>query len=680
MAGFLDGMGRLDGASRRVPIRLSFVLVLGVAHVAAFGLLRLIFWRLFRDASPTLSAADTLTGFYLGMKFDARLAVLALLPFLAFGWIPRLDPQRSSRARSGWALYFVALDAFLLLAYAVDFAHFAWMHERVNSTVLDNVLSPLISAQTVWESYPVGWAALGFAILLAADFLLLRRVVRGFFAREELPGRGRIAWIVTAIAVAAIVYGKWSWYPLRWSDAFFSNDTFAAALASNPVLYFADTLADRHPAYDEKELRARYAMLAPLFDVDHPDSATLTFRREITPSHGLSTRPNVVIVFMESFSALKVGRFGHTPDLDPTPEYDAITRKSVFFTHFFVPRPPTARAIFTTLFGIPDVNPDRSASRNPRIVRQHTIANAFEGYDKLYLLGGSANWGNIRGMLEANIPDLRLFEEGTYKTPPDDVWGINDLALLEEANGVFRDEKKPFLAFIQTAGNHPPYTIPKDKRGFEPANVDAKTLEKNGFASLEAYNGIRFMDYAIGNYFRAAKDEPYFKNTVFFLYGDHGTATTLDVPWKTIGLSSHHIPLSIYSPGNLDPRVIDDVVSSVDVLPTAAAIAGLPYVDTTFGRDMLAPRPRESRFAYLATGNTRGAADDEFLLMYDPAGTARLFRYDSAEPAKDLGAELPGKKRQMEELTKGLEQAAGFMLYHNPPVLPQDGGVATLRK
>ncbi|NIP94181.1 MAG: hypothetical protein GWO24_12290, partial [Akkermansiaceae bacterium] len=48
-----------------------------------------------------------------------------------------------------------------------------------------------------------------------------------------------------------------------------------------------------------------------------------------------------------------------------------------------------------------------------------------------------------------------------------DVWGISDLHLFEESNRVLRRTEQPFVAFIHTAGNHEPFTIPEDSRGFE---------------------------------------------------------------------------------------------------------------------------------------------------------------------------------------------------------------------
>src|SRR5207253_9300511 len=107
-------------------------------------------------------------------------------------------------------------------------------------------------------------------------------------------------------------------------------------------------------------------------------------------------------------------------------------------THFFVPEVPTPRSVFGMLTGIPDVNGATTASRNPLVVNQHTLVNALEGYEKYYFLGGSANWGNIRGLFTHNIPGLHVFEEGDYDAPQADGWGVSDVVLFEKADASLR--------------------------------------------------------------------------------------------------------------------------------------------------------------------------------------------------------------------------------------------------
>ena len=99
--------------------------------------------------------------------------------------------------------------------------------------------------------------------------------------------------------------------------------------------------------------------------------------------------------------------------------------KSILFTHFYSPTSATARAVFATVTSIPDVTSFKTSSRNPLIVDQHVVVNALRDYEKYYFIGGSASWGNIRGILEHNLGGVHMYEEGNFEHEHrNDVWGI----------------------------------------------------------------------------------------------------------------------------------------------------------------------------------------------------------------------------------------------------------------
>src|SRR5262249_23187858 len=317
---------------------------------------------------------------------------------------------------------------------------------------------------------------LGLSLLTCGYGWIVHRSARHTLGApsEPLGKRARAATIAALAMLYALgIYGKWSGYPLRWSEAYFSPSEAVAALALNPVLFFVmDTAGNRNLPYDAEKVREHYAYTASLLGVKNPDAERLAFARYVRPAVKPPIQYNLVVIHLESFAAFKTGLFGNS--LNATPAFDAIAKDGLLFTNFFVPEVPTARSVFEMLTGVPDVNPTTTASRNPLIVNQHTMVNALEGYEKYYFLGGSATWGNIRGLLAHNIPGLRMFEEGDYDVPEEGVWGIPDTALFDKADRVLRDEKKPFFAFIQTSGNHRPYTIPEKHPGFELAQADAK--------------------------------------------------------------------------------------------------------------------------------------------------------------------------------------------------------------
>ncbi len=584
----------------RLPALARFLLALVAIDLAVFAAFRLVFWAVFHSASADAPRADVLTALYLGLKFDLRLALILCLPLALLGWIPLLHPARRA-ARIAWLAYLGAAQAVVILLYFVDFGHYDYVRARLNAGLADQLTPVAVAAGMVWETYPVLWGLLCLSLLTYGYVWIVRRVAGLALAPAAEP---LVKWPRRA-AVAALaalyllgIYGKWSWYPLRWSDAYFSSSEAVAALALNPVLFLTDT---------------------------------------------------------------KAGVFGNR--LDATPHFDAIARKGILFTDFFVPETPSARSVFTMVTGIPDVNPNRSASRNPLVVNQHTLINALAGYEKYYFLGGSATWANIRGLLAHNIPGLHVFEEGDYEAPHEDVWGVSDLVLFEKAHEALSKEKKPFFAFIQTSGNHRPYTIPKDRRGFELAEVDAAALKENGFDNLDAYNGLRFLDYSLESFFAQARRAPYFQNTVFVMYGDHGNPSPNATPWEKLRLTGYHVPLVIYAPGLIKQgRRIDFAASETDSLPTYLSLIGVPYLNTGLGRDLLNLGPEDPHFSLIGTD---GVLDDEFFLRLDPGG-AHLYRYRSQAADEDVHERFPEKVAELRRLHEALYETSKYLLYHNP--------------
>src|SRR5262249_5776471 len=159
----------------------------------------------------------------------------------------------------------------------------------------------------------------------------------------------------------------------------------------------------------------------------------------------------------------------------------------------------------------------------------------------------SASWGNIRALLSHNVDDLRIYEEGSYTSPRVDMWGISDLSLFEEANRVFAAPRtRPFVAFIQTAGNHKPYTIPEDSHGFVRTTVSDEEARRYGFTSRRDLDAERLVDHSIGEFFRIARQEKYFDDTVFVFYGDHGLPAAAEhrpLAERQLSLPRYHVPL-----------------------------------------------------------------------------------------------------------------------------------------
>ena len=470
-----------------------------------------------------------------------------------------------------------------------------------------------------------------------------------------------------------MIFGKLSYYPLRWSDAFFSPNNYTAAVALNPVLYFFNTLKNKQIKFDITKTQKYYPLISEYLGVTNPDKTNLNFSRHYPAQARFETPPNIVMVFLESFASYKTGAFGN--QLNPTPYFDEIEKNSLSFRNYFTPHTGTARSVFAAITGLPDIEVNKTSSRNPLVVEQRTIINDFTDYEKFYFIGGSANWGNVRGILQHNIQGLNLYEEGSYTLPRMDVWGIDDTSLFIESNWVLRKQKKPFFAIIQTSGNHRPYHIPEESYGFKLREVNNKLLKKNGFIGVDEFNAFRFMDHSLGYFIEQAKKETYFTNTIFVFYGDHGIS---GYPGEHspdyLGIqdiSGLHTPLIFYAPGLIKPAQKDKIASELDLLPTIAGLTGIEYTNTTLGRDLMNPRYDDQRYAFTISHNknsTLGLLSKNFYFRISEDGTKPVLVDVHAKDARNnVIAQHTVQADIMREMTFGIFETTKYLLHHNKP-------------
>ncbi|HNJ58648.1 MAG TPA: LTA synthase family protein, partial [Chitinophagaceae bacterium] len=376
---------------------------------------------------------------------------------------------------------------------------------------------------------------------------------------------------------------------------------------------------------------------------------------------------NVVLVICESFSAYKSSMYGNP--LNTTPFFAEMCKEGVFFNRAFSPAYGTARGVWAIVTGIPDVQFNKTSSRNPATVNQHTIINDFNQHEKFYFLGGSSSWANIRGLLTNNIKDLRLYEQGSYSSKEIDVWGISDKNLFLEANKTLAQQTKPFFAVIQTADNHRPYTIPKeDLKEFKIQKIKNAQLKKYGFESEEEYNAFRYTDFSFQKFIEAAKKEKYFNNTLFVFIGDHGirgdAGDMLPKAFTTQGLTNMHVPLLFYAPGILPAKEITFPASQLDVLPSIAYLCNIPYTNTTMGRNLFKLKNTNDNYTFIIDEGAKiiGALNDNYFFNYQ-LKDKKVENFVSLQHNSPVTND--SIKKQLHFITDAFYETARYMLLNN---------------
>ncbi|MCK5907888.1 MAG: sulfatase-like hydrolase/transferase, partial [Flavobacteriales bacterium] len=537
---------------------------------------------------------ELLHGWYLGFKFDLRYTLIVLIPFALMVAIAR-NKIFSGLWKKISTIYIDIVFVATLLLYLLDIGHYQYLGVRVNSSIMRFATNPMISLQMVWESYPVLWGTLFVAIFtLFITFITknnFKKCSKGEFNKETKLSF-TLKLIISILVYAAGIYGAVAYYPLRWSQAMFTQNQHLQGFIMNPGMNIYDTYKFKDTGFNLEATKKGFPIISEYLGLGKRD--TLDFRRPIKPIAN-NKQPNIVVIMLESMGSSKMSLHGN-PML-ATPVMDTLAMHGKFFPNFFVPGVGTARTVYTSLTGIPDISITRTASRNQFIIDQRIIFNEFEGYEKYYFLGGNANWANIRAVFENNITDLNIYEEGDYDRPHTDVWGLTDYDLFYESDKILKEEAKtgkPFIAYIQTASNHKPYTIgASDNDEFkvlEEKDIDMKLFEGAAYDDIDQYNAVRYLDYNIGRFIERAKESGYFENTIFVMFGDHDGSTRpynfMKSPWYDLGINSHRSLAIMYGPKFIKPEIDSLPTNLMDVMPTMASYSGQEMVNYTLGRNL----------------------------------------------------------------------------------------------
>ncbi len=266
-------------------------------------------------------------------------------------------------------------------------------------------------------------------------------------------------------------------------------------------------------------------------------------------------RPNIVILFMESWTADIIESLGAESGI--TPEFAKLEKEGLLFTRFYSSGNRSHEGTASLLGGHPAL-PYTTFTANPvkfpklpSIVRKLNDA----GYHSSFYYGGQLDYGNMRAYLLFNQFREILEEKDIDPAIPRGRLGVHDEYLYERHIGDLKEMQEPFFSVIFTLSSHSPYDYP-----MEPV-IDWAGPE-NPFI-----NSAYYADKCLGQYFEMARKQPWFDNTLFIIVADHGHSSPKN--WRYESFEFHRVPLMFY--GNVLKEefkgVINDRISDNSSIP-----------------------------------------------------------------------------------------------------------------
>lgn len=195
----------------------------------------------------------------------------------------------------------------------------------------------------------------------------------------------------------------------------------------------------------------------------------------------------------------------------------------------------------------------------------------------------------------------------------DGMWAIWDEPFLQFYALKMTEMKEPFVTAVFTASSHHPYEVPEEYREVYPE-------EGNNVI----HKCIRYVDHALQHFFDTARQQPWFRNTVFVLTSDH-TNLSDHAEYQT-DLGGFGSPILIYDPsGDLFPAGRQHkVAQQIDIMPTMLGALGYPHPYIAFGKDVM-NTPDSLTWAINYNNGIYQYVQDGHLLQFDGQNVTGLY-------------------------------------------------------
>lgn len=656
---------------------LAFILGSALCMLLLFALARVGLLAYNQALIGTTPASTFIEAFVNGARFDLRLIVYLCIPLTLS--LLSVRAMRARRLHVAW----LTLASSLCLFFAVaELNFYREFHQRLNSLVFQYLQEDLGTVTSmIWNGFPVLRLLLAWALATLLLAWLFRRIeratrARGHAAEPHWPARTAVFVVFLLVCVVAARGTLRSGPPLRWGDAYTTDSMFANHLGLNGTLTLFDAAENFFSDHRDNSWKAtlpqaealqitRELLLTPRDQLLDADQAAL--RRLYTPpAEGrLPQVRNVVVILMESMAGRYIGAMGNQDGI--TPNFDALAKEGLLFQQVFSNGTHTHQGMFATMACFPNLPAFEYLMRMPEGSHQFSglpqLLSA-RGFDDVYVYNGSFAWDNQSGFF-ANQGMRNFVGRDDFVDPVfiDPTWGVSDQDMFArgaEELAKLDKQGKPFYALLQTLSNHTPYALPE--------NLPVERV--TGHGSLDQHlTAMRYADWALGQFFAKARQEPYFKDTLFVVLGDHGFGN--DEQITEMDLSRFSIPLLLIGPGVQETfgSQRDTVGSQIDVVPTIMGRLGQPVQHQCWGRDLLALPQGDAGVAVIkpsGSDQTVALVTGDRILVKPRDREARLYRYRLGhEPQGEVLDDAQARSDLERKLSAFVQTATASLLGNN---------------
>ena len=292
-------------------------------------------------------------------------------------------------------------------------------------------------------------------------------------------------------------------------------------------------------------------------------------------------KPNLVFIIVESLGRAYSGEGAYLKSF--TPFLDSLEVKSLYWENVLSTAGRTFE-VLPSIFGSMPYGKSGFAELGADMPDAISLISLLKerGYVSRFFYGGDADFDNMKMFLNKQHLDFLIegkdFGSEYKKMPPIKTggftWGYGEKDIFKKGFEVLSNAGiQPRLDIYLTLAMHDPYCVPdqnyynrKVEELLTANNFDeTQRIEYRKF--LPNYASILYFNDALRTFFEDYQKRDDYKNTIFFITGDHRMST----PPIATQIDRFHVPLIIYSPMLKSPAKFSSVVSHLDFTPSVVA-------------------------------------------------------------------------------------------------------------
>jgi phosphoglycerol transferase MdoB-like AlkP superfamily enzyme len=568
---------------------------------------RALFLVLYYQKLGSVSIQEILATFYNAIPIDLSMAgyitIAPLLIYLFWLFKGRLTVEMK------WlTIYNTILIVLFSLISVINFNIYREWGTKLNAKAIGFAFSSPNESLASGASSPLVLTFFILGMLIVTSLLLQKLLLSRKLTFIQFP-----LWAKTTVCILLLginfllIRGGWGVTTMNQSSAYFSDriilnhaavntewNLFASVIASlsahkNKYLYYSKQQADES-----------------VRDLYHAEKDT-------TLNILTTTRPNVVLFIMESFTADLTKVLGNMDDV--TPHFDSLTHQGILFSRIYSTGNRTDKGIIGTLAGFPSLAAGNLVKYTSKMHKLPAISQELNknGYSTAFYYGGESEFDNYKAFILTHgyqkLIDKNKFEDSELTSK----WGAYDGVVFNRQLRDLKTVKQPFFTTTMTLTNHEPFEVPGNYKFGSADNA-------NRFKSTAFYT-----DSCINDYLSKAKKEAWYKNTLFIFIADHGHI----LPKETNEVympQRYHIPLLLYGEvikPEFRGKTFGRIGSQIDLASTLLTQLGMNASQFTWSKNLLNPYTKP--FAFFSWDNGLGFINPKQSVTFDNTGKRVLY-------------------------------------------------------